>query len=80
MGTMTYGEQNTLEEGVDLLNCAFDKYGINFLDTAEIYPVPTKADTQGKTDLTVKEFLKGRKRECDRNTCSRNTSATTQSH
>jgi len=63
MGTMTYGEQNTLEEGVDLLNCAFDKYGINFLDTAEIYPVPTKADTQGKTDLTVKEFLKGRKRE-----------------
>jgi aryl-alcohol dehydrogenase-like predicted oxidoreductase len=62
MGTMTYGEQNTLEEGVALLNCAFDEYAVNFLDTAEIYPVPTKADTQGKTDLTVREFLKGRDR------------------
>lgn len=63
MGTMTYGEQNSLEEGVELLNCAFDKYGINFLDTAEIYPVPTKADTQGRTDESVRLFMKDRKRE-----------------
>mmetsp|Transcript_16481 Transcript_16481/g.25741 ORF Transcript_16481/g.25741 Transcript_16481/m.25741 type:complete len:402 (-) Transcript_16481:239-1444(-) len=63
MGTMTFGEQNTLEEGVDQLNLAFDEYGINFLDTAEMYPVPTKADTQGATDRTVAAFLKGRKRE-----------------
>jgi len=63
MGTMTFGEQNTLEEGVEQLNLAFDEYGINFLDTAEMYPVPTKADTQGATDRTVAEFLKGRKRE-----------------
>jgi len=62
MGTMTYGEQNTLEEGVGLLNLAFDEYGINFLDTAEIYPVPTKADTQGRTDESIRMFLKGRKR------------------
>jgi len=61
MGTMTYGEQNTLEEGVELLNRAFDEYGINFLDTAEIYPVPTKAETQGKTDEAVKIFLQSRK-------------------
>jgi aryl-alcohol dehydrogenase-like predicted oxidoreductase len=60
---MTYGEQNTIEEGVALLNCAFDEYGINFLDTAEIYPVPTKPETQGSTDATIKEFLKGRPRE-----------------
>jgi aryl-alcohol dehydrogenase-like predicted oxidoreductase len=60
---MTYGEQNTLEEGVELLNCAFDNYGINFLDTAEIYPVPTNAETQGRTDEAVKLFLKNRKRE-----------------
>ena len=33
MGTMTYGQQNTIEEGVELLNCAFDKYGVNFLDS-----------------------------------------------
>lgn len=34
MGTMTFGVQNTLEEGVEQLNRAFDHYGINFLDTA----------------------------------------------
>lgn len=60
---MTYGEQNTIEEGVALLNCAFDEYGINFLDTAEIYPVPPRPETQGSTDVTVHEFLKGRNRE-----------------
>lgn len=63
MGTMTFGEQNTLEEGVEQLDRAFDEYGINCLDTAEMYPVPTKADTQGKTDLVVAQFLKSRKRE-----------------
>jgi len=63
MGTMTFGEQNTLEEGVEQLNLAFDEYGINFLDTAEMYPVPTKAETQGQTDIAVSKFLKNRKRE-----------------
>ena len=37
MGTMTFGEQNTLEEGVEQLNVAFDEYGINFIDTAGTY-------------------------------------------
>ncbi len=63
MGTMTFGEQNTLEEGVEQLQKAWDTYGINFLDTAEMYPVPTKAETQGKTDKAVARFLKTRKRE-----------------
>jgi len=65
MGTMTFGEQNTIDEGVEQLNLAFDEFGINFLDTAEIYPVPTKADTQGATDQAIAKFLKqdGRKRE-----------------
>ena len=63
MGTMTFGEQNTLEEGVEQLNRAFDHYGINFIDTAEMYPVPTKAETQGRTDQAVKMFLQNRKRE-----------------
>jgi aryl-alcohol dehydrogenase-like predicted oxidoreductase len=63
LGTMTFGKQNTLEEGVEQLNLAFDEYGVNFLDTAEMYPVPTEASTQGKTDETVAAFLKGRKRE-----------------
>jgi len=63
MGTMTFGEQNTLEEGVAQLNKAWDTYGINFLDTAEMYPVPTKAATQGRTDKTVAQFLKTRDRK-----------------
>ncbi|KAL7545005.1 hypothetical protein ACHAWF_008375 [Thalassiosira exigua] len=63
MGTMTFGEQNTLDEGVEQLNLAFDEYGINFLDTAELYPVPGNPETQGATDKTVAAFLKGRKRE-----------------
>jgi len=63
MGTMTYGIQNTLEEGVALLDKSFDEYGINFLDTAEIYPVPPKAETQGDTDRCICEFLKKRDRK-----------------
>lgn len=63
MGTMTFGKQNTLEEGVEQLNEAFDVYGVNFLDTAEMYPVPTDAETQGRTDEAVAMFLKNRKRE-----------------
>ncbi|GMI14511.1 hypothetical protein TrVE_jg9768 [Triparma verrucosa] len=63
MGTMTFGRQNTLEEGVEQLNLAFDSYGINFIDTAEMYPVPTQPETAGTTDKIVAEFLKGRKRE-----------------
>jgi aryl-alcohol dehydrogenase-like predicted oxidoreductase len=56
-------QQNTLQEGVDQLDRAFDEYGINFLDTAEMYPVPTKAETQGATDKAMNMFLKGRRRE-----------------
>lgn len=63
MGTMTFGKQNTVAEGVEQLNLAWDQYGINFLDTAEMYPVPTEAATQGKTDQAVAEFLKGRSRD-----------------
>ena len=60
LGTMTWGEQNSLEEGVAQLNRAFDNYGINFLDTAEMYPVPTKPETQGATDKVVAEWLRRR--------------------
>ena len=65
LGTMTWGKQNTLEEGVQQLDCAFDDYGLNFLDTAEMYPVPTEAETQGKTDETIGAWLKKRGRRDD---------------
>lgn len=63
MGTMTFGNQNTREEGVEQLHTAFDDYGINFIDTAEMYPVPTNPTTGGDTDRTVAEFLRGRSRD-----------------
>ena len=58
VGTMTFGKQNTLEEGVEQLREAYENYGINFIDTAEMYPVPTDAETQGRTDRAVAMFLK----------------------
>jgi len=64
LGTMTWGEQNSESEGIDQLNKAFDEYGINFLDTAEMYPVPTKPESQGATDKIIGKWLnmKGRDR------------------
>lgn len=55
---MTFGRQNTLEEGLEQLTMAHGEYGINFIDTAEMYPVPTEPSTQGQTDRSVAMFLK----------------------
>jgi len=55
---MTFGQQNTEAEGKEQLDVAFKEYGVNFLDTAEMYPVPTKAETQGRTDLIIGNWLK----------------------
>ncbi|KAJ1446757.1 NADP-dependent oxidoreductase domain-containing protein [Pelagophyceae sp. CCMP2097] len=65
LGTMTWGKQNTLEEGVLQLNEAVDSMGINFIDTAEMYPVPTEAATQGATDRCIGEWLKRRGKRDD---------------
>ena len=45
LGTMTFGEQNTEQEAFQQLDFALD-HGVNFIDTAEMYPVPPKAETQ----------------------------------
>lgn len=58
LGTMTWGEQNTEEEGIEQLRMAFDEMGVNFLDTAEAYPIPLKAETQGRTDQAIARWLK----------------------
>ncbi|PIK15359.1 aldo/keto reductase [Halobacteriovorax sp. JY17] len=49
MGTMTYGEQNTETEAFEMLDYAFDQ-GINFYDTAEMYPIPPKPRTVHRTE------------------------------
>ena len=46
LGTMTWGQQNTEAEGHAQMDLAFSR-GVNFLDTAEIYPIPPKAGDAG---------------------------------
>ena len=57
LGTMTWGEQNTEAEAHHQLDMAVD-YGINFLDTAEMYPVPPMGETQGRTESYLGSWLK----------------------
>lgn len=58
LGTMTWGKQNTEEEAHQQLTYAIKERGINFIDTAEMYPVPTEATTQGRTDKYIGSWLK----------------------
>ncbi len=54
---MTWGNQNTETEGHEQLDYAFSK-GVNFIDTAELYPVPATAETQGRTSKIIGTWLK----------------------
>jgi aryl-alcohol dehydrogenase-like predicted oxidoreductase len=56
LGTMTFGEQNSESEAHAQLDRAMDA-GINFIDTAEMYPVPPKAKTQGLTEHHIGTWL-----------------------
>lgn len=57
LGTMNFGNQNTESEGHAQMDYAFEK-GINFFDTAELYPVPATAETSGRTSEIVGSWLK----------------------
>lgn len=57
LGTMTYGEQNSEAEAHAQLDYAFD-HAVNFIDTAELYPVPPKPETQGRTEAYIGSWLK----------------------
>lgn len=59
LGTMTWGEQNTVDEAHEQLDFALD-HGVNFIDTAEMYPVPPKAETVHRTEEYIGKWLKGR--------------------
>ena len=63
LGTMTWGEQNSQEEGFQQMDYALDQ-GVNFWDTAEIYSVPPKEKTFGHTEIIIGNwFKKTKKRE-----------------
>ncbi len=59
LGTMTWGEQNTEAEAHEQMDYALDQ-GVNFIDTAELYPVPPKEETQGRTEEYIGTWLKAR--------------------
>ena len=62
LGTMTFGEQNTEAQAHAQLDYAFSQ-GVNFIDTAELYPVPTRAETYGRTEAFVGTWLRKQKRD-----------------
>ena len=52
LGTMTWGNQNTQNEGFEQMDYALDQ-GINFFDTAELYPVPAQEKTYAETERII---------------------------
>ena len=59
LGTMTFGEQNNQSEAFEQLEYALDR-GLNFWDTAEMYPVPPKVETQGATEEIIGNWIQQR--------------------
>lgn len=64
LGTMTWGEQNTEAQAHQQLDYAIGE-GINFMDTAEMYPVPGRAETQGRTESYIGSWIKARGKRDD---------------
>ncbi|MDD2720784.1 MAG: NADP(H)-dependent aldo-keto reductase [Gallionella sp.] len=62
LGTMTFGEQNSEADAHAQLNLAVSR-GINLIDTAEMYPVAPRAETQGRTESYIGSWLKHQQRD-----------------
>ena len=62
LGTMTFGQQNGEAEAHSQLDLAVER-GIDFIDTAEMYPVPARAETSGETERIVGNWLARQARE-----------------
>ena len=59
LGSMTWGMQNSQEEGFEQMDCALDQ-GVNFIDTAEMYPIATNAETYGRTEEIIGNWMAAR--------------------
>lgn len=60
LGSMTWGEQNTQAQGHAQLDYAVER-GVNFIDSAELYPIPPKPETRGATEEIIGSWIKARK-------------------
>jgi len=56
LGTMTWGEQNTAAEAFEQMDYALEQ-GLNLFDNAELYPIPPKAETQGRTEEIMGRWM-----------------------
>src|SRR3972149_3828237 len=65
LGTMTWGEQDTEREAHAQLDWALDR-GIDFVDTAEMYPIPPRKETQGSTERILGAWLARNRHRRDR--------------
>ncbi len=59
LGTMTWGQQNSLEDAFEQMDYGFSA-GINFFDTAELYSIPPKQETYGSTETIIGKWLQTR--------------------
>ncbi len=57
LGTMTWGQQNTTEQAFEQIDYAVSQ-GVNFFDTAELYSIPPKPETYGRTETIIGEWFK----------------------
>jgi len=60
LGTMTWGEQNTREQAFEQMDYALTQ-GVNFFDTAELYAIPPKTETYGRTEEIIGKWLQARR-------------------
>jgi aryl-alcohol dehydrogenase-like predicted oxidoreductase len=64
LGSMNWGEQNTEKDAHQQLDYAVSQ-NINFIDTAEIYPIPPRTESQGRTETYIGNWLKKRGKRDD---------------
>ncbi|WP_339869527.1 aldo/keto reductase [Pseudohongiella nitratireducens] len=62
MGTMSFGSWSDEKESFRILDIAYER-GINFYDTAEVYPVPPRAETVGDTETIFGKWIKQKNRD-----------------
>mgnify|MGYP003313511292 CR=1 FL=1 len=60
LGTMTFGEQNSQQDGFDQMDYALER-GVNFFDTAELYAVMPRKETYGKTEEILGNWFQEKK-------------------
>ena len=60
LGTMTFGEQNSQQDGFDQMDYALER-GVNFFDTAELYAVMPRRETYGKTEEILGNWFQEKK-------------------